>query len=420
MKVFKFGGASVRSAEGVRNLVSIVGREKHPLLVIVSAMGKTTNAMERVTEHFMSGNREQAAAAMQERRGYHTGITDGLFGRGAEPESVTGLWEELATIIAGPAPEAAAYDKWYDTVVGYGELLSTAIISEYMTCEGIANRLLDMRRCFVTDGRHRDADIDLEASVPLMKKCMEASDTGLFIGQGFIGGGRDGSCVTLGREGSDYSAAAAAYILDAESVTIWKDVDGILNADPKLFPDTTLIPELTYLDAVELAYSGAQIIHPKTIKPLQNKGIPLYVRPFGDASKPGSVIKQQTRRRIGVPVLILKRNQVLISIRPNDFSFVLEERLGSIFSLLEQYGIKPNLIQSSAVNLSICVDRTRRLPEVKKLLGKQGYRVVYNDDMRLLTIRGYTPALYEKYAGGKDVFLVQKTRRTMRVVSRDV
>ena len=231
--------------------------------------------------------------------------------------------------------------------------------------------------------------------------------------------GRLGLCVglptTLGREGSDYSAAMAGYLLDAGSVTIWKDVDGILSADPRLFADTTLLPGLSYLDAIELAYAGAQVIHPKTIKPLQNKNIPLYVRPFGDSTKPGSAICASPPVPPGVPVRILKGCQVLISIRPKDFSFVLEERLADIFSIFGQYRQKINLIQSSAVNLSLCVDDSRYLERVVDALQTE-FRVVYNRDMELLTIRGYDQTTYDRYAEAEGVFLVQKTRRTARIV----
>ena len=416
MKVYKFGGASVRSAEGVRNLARIAGKEGGGMLVIVSAMGKTTNALEKVVALSMEGDREGALAAAAESRAYHASVAGELFADGRLPERAEGLFGELEGLLATHTPEESDYDEWYDRIVSYGELLSTSIISAYMELQGMANRLLDMRRLFVTDGRHRDADINLDASTPLLREAVAGS--GLCIGQGFIAGGRDGSVVTLGREGSDYSAAAAGYMLDAESVTIWKDVDGILNADPKLFPDTVLIPELTYLDAVELAYSGAQVIHPKTIKPLQNKDIKLYVRPFGDDTKPGSVIRGEIARPISIPILILRKNQVLVSIRPNDFAFVLEEKFSAIFALMESCGVKANLIQSSAVNLSICVDRARLLPELEERLAEEGYRVVYNDNMELLTVRGYTPELYEKYASAEDVYLVQQTRRTLRIVRK--
>lgn len=417
MKVYKFGGASVRSAEGVKNLRDIVGRQNGGLFVIVSAMGKTTNALETATERFLAGDGAGAKETVETSRRYHQEICSGLFGEGRMPAQAAALFDQLETLVAQPTPDIESYDYWYDRIVSFGELVSTSIIADYLATTGIRAKWLDIRRSFVTDTRHRDANIDLEASAPLLRAEVDGSAE-VYIGQGFIGSDPAGETTTLGREGSDYSAAVAAYILDAESLTIWKDVEGVMNADPKIFPDAVYIPELTYLDAVELAYSGAQIIHPKTIKPLHNKSIPLYVRPFTAADKPGSVIRSETAKAIDVPVLILKHNQVLLSIRPRDFSFVLEDRLLDIFHMLSEYGIKPNLIQSSAVNLSVSVDESRHLPALAERLHEEGFRVVFNGDMQLLTVRGYTAPLVEKYTAGEKVYLVQKTRRTLRVVRK--
>ena len=437
----------MRSADGVRNLAAIVWRElaqeqvpkpdfesvrEHVsdfesaqkdsaepdpggLFVIVSAMGKTTNALEEVTDAFMGGSVDHALALTEKVELMHREITDGLFGA-EHIAAVDGLFTSLRHILTTGRPTAADYDYWYDAIVSYGELVSTTIISQYLSFAGLPNRWLDMRRCYITDDRFREANIDFELSGARLRDEMGWQES-LFIGQGFIGATADGRTVTLGREGSDYSAAVAAYLLDCRSVTIWKDVEGILNADPRVFPDAVHIPELTYLDAVELAYSGAQIIHPKTIKPLQNKNIPLYVRPFADPLKPGSVIKGEISTPIEVPILILKQNQVLISIRPNDFSFVLQEHVGEIISHFESRLVKINLIQSSAVNLSLCVDASRTLGEVIDALD-ESYRVVYNDGLQLLTIRGYTPSLLAGYEDRQGVMLVQKTRRIARVVLR--
>ncbi|MDL2320213.1 aspartate kinase [Alistipes sp. OttesenSCG-928-B03] len=417
MKVYKFGGASVRSAEGVKNLREIVAAEPGRLFVVVSAMGKTTNALEAVVERFTSGERAEALEALWECREYHREVCRGLFRMGMTPRVVEVLFKQLRTLIEETDHAAKSYDFWYDHIVGHGELMSTAIVSEYLATAGVENLWLDIRKCFVTDGRHRDATVDLEASERLLLNATAGQK--LVVSQGFIGASAEGETTTLGREGSDYSAAVAANILDAESLTIWKDVEGVLTADPKIFPDAVFIPELTYLDAVELSYSGAQIIHPKTIKPLHNKNIPLYVRPFGAVEKPGSVIRAEVERGIEHPVLILKQRQVLVSIRPEDFSFVLEKRFGEIFSLLEANDIKINLIQSSAVSLTVCVDASRYLDDALDGLREKGFRVVHNADMQLLTIRGYTPELAEKYASGGNVYLTQKTRRTLRVVRRE-
>ncbi len=403
LKVFKFGGASVRTADGVRNLAAIVAAEKGGLFVVVSAMGKTTNALEGVVERFMAGMPADTRAV----RDYHEQICAELF-EGGVPARARAFLDELEQTVA-TGPQGRDYDYWYDLIVSYGELVSTSIVAEYL---GV--RWLDARECFVTDSRHRDANVDLDETGRRLKRASEGAR--VCVTQGFIGADRQGETTTLGREGSDYSAAVVAYALDARSLAIWKDVPGVMNADPKFFPDAVFIPELTYLDAVELAYSGAQIIHPKTIKPLQNKGIPLYVRPFGAPQEPGSVVHGQMAGRIAVPVSILKRNQVLVSVRPRDFSFVLEERLAEIFALMAEYGVRANLIQSSAVNLSMCVDASTHVAALVGRLTDEGFRVVYNEGLELITVRGYTSEQFEKYSSGEGVYLIQKTRRILRVV----
>ncbi len=420
MKVFKFGGASVKSAEGVRNLKYIVEDQiEGGLFVIISAMGKTTNALENVLELFMKGESTAALAAFAEIEQYHNTIISDLFEGKPVPATITRLYNECRTILSSSKPIAEDYEKWYDAIVSYGELISTTIISEYLNASGVRNHWVDMRKCFITDARFKYANVDIESSTVLLSKEIAESKEQLFIGQGFIGATIGGQTTTLGREGSDYSAAVTASILDAESVTIWKDVVGILNADPKIFPETEYIPELTYLDAIELAYSGAQIIHPKTIKPLQNKNIPLYVRPFGDKQAPGSVIKAEIDRPIDVPILILKRNQVLLTIRPADFSFVLEERLAQIFTMLEEFNIKTNLIQTSAVSMTLAVDHSRYLDEVVASFHAKGFHVAYNDGMELLTIRGYRTPQLEKYSRNDNVYLAQRTRRIVRIVRKE-
>lgn len=421
MKVYKFGGASVRDGDGVRNLVRIVSQGGGRLFVIVSAMGKNTNALEWVVEDFYGENTTGALARLKDIERYHDNIVADLWGKQGEQATLpqlAKLYTELEELIASRNPATRDYEVWYDRIVSYGELFSTTIISEYLNREGVESQWVDMRQVFITSSRHRDANIDIELSTPLLLDVVNSSQATVFVGQGFIGATENGAPTTIGREGSDYSAAVAGYILDAESVSIWKDVDGILNGDPKIFEETTLIPELTYLDAIELAYSGAQIIHPKTIKPLQNKNIPLYVRSFVDPAKAGSVIKGETAQRISIPVLIIKHKQVLMSIRPRDFSFVLEERFAELFNLLSEYHVKVNCIQSSAVNLSICLDANRYLDEIVERLNSEGYRASYNTDMELLTIRGYTAEQLARYADTKDIYLAQRTRRTLRVVRK--
>ena len=417
MKVYKFGGASVRNADGVQNLLKIIGDERD-LFIIVSAMGKTTNALEKVFEGLQKGDKAFSMEHITALRQYHAEIVNELYGAPTRLEKIERLFGELEQVATETVYRPEDAELWYDTVVAFGELISTTIISEYLSERGIDNCWLDMRRCFRTEQRHKDASVDIAASRTLLRNAMKQSKACIFIGQGFIGGAPDGTTTTLGREGSDYSAAVAANILDAESMSVWKDVDGILNADPKVFPDAVQIAELNYLDTIELAYSGAQIIHPKTIKPLQNKNIPLYVRPFGDKRKPGTVIRRMSAP-IEVPILILKKDQVLLTIRSRAFSFVLEEKFAAIFSLLERYRIKVNLVHNSAVNLSLCVDNSWHIDEAIQALRNEEFDVMKVENMELLTIRGYNGDLMERYASGPEVFLLQRTQSTARIVRKN-
>lgn len=417
MKVYKFGGASVRNADGVQNLLKIIGDERD-LFIIVSAMGKTTNALEKVFEGLQKGDKAFSMEHITALRQYHAEIVNELYGAPTRLEKIERLFGELEQVATETVYRPEDAELWYDTVVAFGELISTTIISEYLSERGIDNCWLDMRRCFRTEQRHKDASVDIAASRTLLRNAMKQSKVRIFIGQGFIGGAPDGTTTTLGREGSDYSAAVAANILDAESMSVWKDVDGILNADPKVFPDAVQIAELNYLDTIELAYSGAQIIHPKTIKPLQNKNIPLYVRPFGDKRKPGTVIRRMSAP-IEVPILILKKDQVLLTIRSRDFSFVLEEKFVAIFSLLERHRIKVNLVHNSAVNLSLCVDNSWHIDEAIQALRNEEFDVMKVENMELLTIRGYNGDLMERYASGPEVFLLQRTQSTARIVRKN-
>ena len=405
MKVYKFGGASVKSADGVRNLRRIVDGEEN-LFIIVSAMGKTTNALESVFTHMQNGRKREAADEIKRIKEYHASIVDDLWDGHVEIEAVERLFGELHDIAVDTVYRAADAELWYDTIVAYGELISTTIISEYLKFTGIRNRWIDMRAAFVTNQRHKDAYVNIKVSEPKLKAATENTGVGVFVGQGFIGAAPDGTTTTLGREGSDYSAAVAAYILDAESMSVWKDVDGVLNADPKIFKDAVKIDALNYLDTIELAYSGAQIIHPKTIKPLQNKNIPLYVRPFGDKSKSGTVINGEAEH-VTLPILIYKRNQVLLTIRSRDFSFVMEEKFAVIFSLLDRFRIKTNLINNSAVDLSLCVEYSWHIDELIKALNDENFSVEKIDDVELLTIRNYTDELYDRYASDQDLLVRQ-------------
>ena len=417
MKVYKFGGASVRNAEGVRNLRHIVEGEES-LFIIVSAMGKTTNALERVFTHMQKAETEAANEEIKQIQAYHAAIIDELWGEPTEINEVTLLFGQLRTIINDIKYRKADAELWYDTIVAFGELISTTIISKYLNHTGMRNRWIDMRSTFITNQRHKDANVDIKASTLRLKASLENTGVDVFVGQGFIGAAPDGTTTTLGREGSDYSAAVVAHILDAESMSVWKDVDGVLNADPKIFKDAVKIDALNYLDTIELAYSGAQIIHPKTIKPLQNKNIPLYVRPFGDKSKPGTIINGTTPH-VTIPILIYKKEQMLLIIRSKDFSFVMEEKFGVIFQLLDQYRIKTHLINNSAVDLGLCVDASWHIDALIKALEEEEFMVEKIEDVGLLTIRNYNVELYERYVETQQHIVRQVNPESVRVVLRD-
>lgn len=417
MIVYKFGGASVKSSDGIRNIVKIVSEVKENLFIVVSAMGKTTNAMEVILDNFMKADRAQALNKLEEVEKYHFDIIDELFQEKTLGENaVKPFFEELRGFIENGIGDD--YDRCYDQIVSYGEVLSTKIVSTFLLESEIENKWLDMRQLLVTDSNFREANVNMLESEKRMRKAVDFSQSSIYIGQGFIGTNMQGKPTTLGREGSDYTAAVVGNLLDAESVSIWKDVPGILNADPRIFPNTVHIPELTYMDAVELAYSGAQIIHPKTIKPLENKQIPLFVRPFGNPAGAGSVIKGQIDKPISVPVLILRKNQVLVTLRPLDFSFVLEESLSWIFTVVEKHRLKVSLIQSSAVSISICVDNTRYLQSALDELAND-FRVTYNENMELLTIRGTTPEIIKENIENREVLVQQRTRRIGRFLMRE-
>ena len=411
MKVYKFGGASVKNAEGVRNVEKIVRLAgAQDLMVVVSAMGKTTNALERVVELLDAGKEEAALTQWVDIIDFHVAVMKEL---GLKPGSDIRLQGEI------PFDPALPYDENYDQIVSLGELMSTQIVAVYLLKQGLSVEWWNMPKLLRTDDTWREAVVDNDTSRAVIRAGWDrAQRPSIVVTQGFIGGTADGRRTTLGREGSDYTAALLGNYLDAESVTIWKDVPGILNADPRIEPDTILIPSLRYQDAVELSYSGAQVIHPKTIRPLENKRIPLYVKPFGDPSAQGSRIAEDGVGPIDVPVYIWRKNQLLITMRAKDFAFVLEESLSEIFEIIHRHRLKVSLIQSSAVTISVCVDNTRFVAEAITEL-QQHFNVTYNDHLALLTIRGTTPQILEHAKAGRTIMLSQTTRRTARLVVKD-
>ena len=412
MKVYKFGGASVKDANGVRNVEQIVRQAdlQDGLMVVVSAMGKTTNALERVVEFLDAGKEEQALAQWVDIIDFHVAIMKEL---GLQPGTDIRLQGEI------PFDPTLPFDENYDQVVSLGEIMSTQIVAVYLLKQGLSVEWWNMPKLLRTDETWREAKVEDQISRNTIRAGWERSNRpNIVVTQGFIGGTADGKRTTLGREGSDYTAALLGNYLDAESVTIWKDVPGILNADPRIEPDTILIPSLRYQDAVELSYSGAQIIHPKTIRPLENKRIPLYVKPFGNPTADGSCICADGIGPIDVPVYIWRKNQILITMRAKDFAFVLEESLSEIFDIIHRNRLKVSLIQSSAVTISVCVDNTRFVPAAIEAL-QTHFNVTYNDHLSLLTIRGTTPEILERAKAGRTIMLSQTTRRTARLVVKE-
>lgn len=411
MRVYKFGGASVKDAQGIANVLQIVAKEEGDLIVVVSAIGKTTNALERVVNALWENRDDEALREYEAIRDQHRAVAQKLGLNKAIQDSL------FATNLVTDIPRSANYDEFYDQVVSTGELNSSRLLSAYFNANGIANELLMMPQLLITDTTFREAKVNTTLSAQNIKGALRQSKSHVFVTQGFIGGTSDGLLTTLGREGSDYSAALLANFVDAESVTIWKDVPGILNADPRLVDNTILIPELSYDEAVELAYSGAQVIHPKSIRPVENKKIPLYVRPFNAPEQHGSVICETTKR-VDVPVYIWRKNQKLITMRAKDFSFILEESLSHIFDIIHRHRLKVSLIQSSAVTISVCVDNTRYVADAIKELS-DAFRVTYNEGLSLLTIRGTSPEILKKEQEHRDILLTQTTRRTARLVVKE-
>ena len=422
MKVFKFGGASVNSADAVRNMAHIV--ESHmgpePLVVVVSAMGKTTNLLEKLVPWEAVGAEcsKEHGDLRHQLEDYHMEIVRGLMPGDDEVVRLVGsLLQQLDATIASLQPTAERYNYNYDQVVSFGELLSTTIIAHYLNRQGVSTRWVDARQVIVTDAHHREGRVDWEATRTACGRLADqAKGCQVALTQGFIAATADKKSTTLGREGSDYSAAILAYCLGAESVTIWKDVPGFLNADPKFFPDTVKINEIPYDEAIELAYYGASVIHPKTVKPLQNMGIPLYIRSFIDPASKGSVIGNYRPISPETPLFIFRNDQILLSIYPRDYSFIAEDNLQVIFGMLNELGIRVNLMQNSALSFSICVDNRPQLVELLVERLKSMFRVRYNENLQLVTIRYYTQEVIDRIVAGRPVLLEQRSRLTEQVV----
>ena len=419
MKVFKFGGASVKNAEAVKNVGKVINLFNDDLVVVISAMDKTTNALEKVVDSYMN-NDGKSFENLQLVKDFHYQIMDELFTDRKHPifEEIHNTFVEIEWEIED-AP-TRSYDYVYDQIVSVGEVISTKIISAYLNLIGIKNKWVDVRNIIQTDNTHRDARLNWELTENLVKKELhlatdKASKT-VFVTQGFIGSSSENFTTTLGREGSDFTAGILAFCLNARSVTIWKDVPGMLNADPKWFNKTQQLKNISYHEAVELAYYGASVIHPKTIKPLQNKNIPLYVKSFLNPTAEGTVINNNSTHDESISSFIIKKNQVLISIESKDYSFIIENNLSQIFGIFSNNGVKINLMQNSAISFSVVVDNNpQKMPQLINEL-KPFYKVLYNENLDLVTIRHYNQPAIDKVVDGKIVLLEQKSRNTIRMV----
>jgi aspartate kinase len=412
MLVFKFGGASVRDVEGVKNLKRIVQLfENQTILVVVSAMGKMTNALEEVVKLFYK--KEEYAPKLKDIEDYHQALINGLFVD--KTEITASLKKHVQRIIDYlESVDGRKYDEIYDQVISNGELISTLIISTYLSQEGISNRWLDARKYLKTDTTFREAKVNWDAtqsSIDLLEQ-----NVNLFITQGFIGGTSDNKTTTLGREGSDYTASIFAHCLKAESVTIWKDVPGVLSADPRIFSEYQKFDQLSYTEAVEMTYYGATVIHPKTIKPLQNSNIPLYVKPFLHPEEAGTVINSGEFLQKNISAIIVKKNQLLISISTKDFSFISELNISHIYEVFAKLNLKCNVSQNSALSFTVCLDfDDMKFEELIRTL-ETSFKVRYNENVTLYTIRHYDSHVLQKILDGKTVILEQLSRRTAQIV----
>ena len=414
MKIFKFGGASIKDALGVKNVAHILHQEgASNCLLVISAMGKMTNAFENIVNSYVNNDQEKLTESIDFTINYHTKIISDLFQDKHEiHQNITILFGEMIHFLADNI--AKEYDYLYDQIVCYGELLSTTIVSEYLTDIGVTNTWKDVRKLVITDAVYRDATLNWLETEQLIKTQIDSSK--LTIVQGFIGGNSNGNTTTLGREGSDYTAGIFAYCLDAKNVTIWKDVLGVLNADPREFKETQLLNQISYEETIEMAFYGASVIHPKTIKPIQNKQIPLYVRSFNDLNSPGTKVSSGITIEPIVPCFIVKKNQVLISISTRDFSFMVEENISDIFKLLHTYQLRVNLIQNSAISFSVCVDNSfnhfdQFYDEIKLV-----FKASFIKGVDLYTVRHFTNNSLNKIHNLGRSILSQINKNTAQII----
>ena len=427
MRIFKFGGASVKDADGVKNVFEVVQKVGHEdVLIVISAMGKTTNALETVIKNYFEKSNE-FHSSLQEVRKYHNQILLELFDDEEHDVffTVNSHFADLEYFLR--SNKSPNYNFVYDQVISYGEIVSTTIVSHYFNEKGIKNNWIDVRNFIKTDATYRDANVDWEQTQKLISKGIKTRAKGelsgakkaLNITQGFLGSDENNFTTTLGREGSDYTAAIFAYCLSAESVTIWKDVPGVMNADPRYFENAILLNQISYREAIELAFYGATVIHPKTLQPLQKKEIPLFVKSFINPLLPGTSVSKGADLDPKTSCFIIKKNQLLISLSSIDFSFIMEENISEIFALLHKFKIKVSLIQNTAISFSVCIeDKFGNFNELKTILSKK-FKVSYNENVSLYTIRHFSKEASEMVEKDKVVLLKQISRETMQIVTKE-
>lgn len=413
MKIFKFGGASVKDPDGVKNVAQIIASEAdNDTLVVVSAMGKMTNAFEEVVDAYYHKS-EELPKKLDFIANYHKEIMDALFVKG-DPiyEVVDILFGELGWFLARNASKR--YNYVYDQIICFGELLSTRIVSAYLQSLGTENIWFDARNYIKTDSSYRDAKVDWELTEEIISTKVDTSK--INITQGFIAANDTENTTTLGREGSDYTAGIFAYCLNAESVTIWKDVEGVLNADPRVFEQTTLLKQISYEEAIEMAFYGASVIHPKTIQPLQKKEIPLYVRSFVNPKGMGTMVSRGSLLEPFIPCFIVKKDQVIVSISAMDFSFIVENNMSYIFQKLHEYQLKVNLIQNSAISFSLCLDnKFGKFNDFYEAL-KNDFSIRFDENVHLYTVRHFNALAIESISNKGKVMLQQTNKDTTQIV----
>jgi aspartate kinase len=417
MRIFKFGGASVKDADGIKNVYDVLQKAGYEdVLLVVSAMGKTTNALELVIKNYFDKSPE-LSASVQEIKKYHNQILLDLFENDKDPvfAAVNEQFADLEYFLAHN--KSPNYNFVYDQIVSFGELISTTILSHFMNFMGIKTQWIDVRNFIKTDANYRDAEVDWELTQKNIAKNIAPKI--LNITQGFLGSDNNNFTTTLGREGSDYTAAIFAYCLNAESVTIWKDVPGVMNADPRYFENASLLNQISYREAIELAFYGASVIHPKTLQPLQKKEIPLYVKSFINPLLKGTSVSKGVDLEPHLPCFIVKRNQLLISLSSIDFSFIMEENISEIFRLFHDHKIKVNLIQNSAISFSVCVeDKFGEFNALNAVLSKK-FKVDFEENVTLYTIRHFDDAAAKTVENDKTVLLKQISRETMQIVTKE-